>query len=505
MKSFRLSATLAVSMLWIAVPVTAQEHRGASIDVGGAAARYEEHRFAPRTNRPGGNRTETPTALARQVSLLQRQLDAMQQQLSELQNRSQPGVSEVSQPEEPLPESVPVPAYEEPSPSAAEPAHGPQHWPSGWEFAWDDHKWIKIGAGLRTSYNIVEDAALNGSSPAHDINLDNMRFFFNGQANEYIGLTFNTDINNAQGFQSEVQALQDSTGFRLFEDAGEVRVLDAIARFEFNDLFNIWIGRFNLPIDRQQIDGPYFINGWSFPFVALGYHDLFQGRDDGLAYWGQLNEGMLKWKVGVFDGRDDFPNIQDNPALAARMTLNLLDPEPGYYTKSTYYGEKDILAIGAAVFHQSNAFGTIAAPADLTGFNIDVLFERRLALLGDGVFTFETAFYEYNTDGAGTIEVAPDVLRPQSREGDSFLVVAAYLFPDAIGPGFLRGQPRPFVRYQDYDRNFATDASPMQQIDLGIGHVIDGHDARLTAVWENQNPGSGERFNTVRMGVQVQY
>merc|ERR1711964_49924 len=88
------------------------------------------------------------------------------------------------------------------------------------------------------------------------------------------------------------------------------------------------------------------------------------GRDDGVAIWGQWGGGAVKYQVGWFEGingasNETLPITGANPSddlmFSARLTVNLLDPEPGYYNQSTYYGDKDILAIGAAVMHQNDA------------------------------------------------------------------------------------------------------------------------------------------------------
>ena len=34
--------------------------------------------------------------------------------------------------------------------------------------------------------------------------------------------------------------------------------------------------------------------------------------------------------------------------------VDVLDPEPGYYNSSTYYGTKDVLAFGAVLHHKPN-------------------------------------------------------------------------------------------------------------------------------------------------------
>jgi hypothetical protein len=78
--------------------------------------------------------------------------------------------------------------------------------------------------------------------------------------------------------------------------------MDAIGRFEHNNHFNIWAGRFLPPSDRATFYGPYYANDWA-PYaygVAGFYPDVAQGRDNGVAYWGDF--GMLKVQVGAFDG-----------------------------------------------------------------------------------------------------------------------------------------------------------------------------------------------------------
>ena len=229
-------------------------------------------------------------------------------------------------------------------------------------FVWGKDTWLKVGAGVRTSYSTVENAAPNGGSWSNDFNIDNARLYFNGQGHKYIKFEFNTDINNAQRFQDPTYPTPGS-----YDEAGDMRILDAIAKFEFHDLFNVWVGRFLPPSDRANLSGPFFQNNWDFPFVQTGQPNIFQGRDDGVAIWGQWGGGAVKYQVGAFEGvngaipgsTETLPILGANPSddlmLTARVTVNLLDPEPGYYNQSTYYGDKDILAIGAAVMDQNNA------------------------------------------------------------------------------------------------------------------------------------------------------
>lgn len=331
----------------------------------------------------------------------------------------------------------------------------------------DDTRWLSIGAGLRTSFSAVEDAAPNGDDYSKDFEVENMRLYLGAQVHENIKLTFNTE-----------------------RDAGNddgARVLDAIAQFEFSDTFNVWIGRLLPPSDRSNLNGPFYLNTWDFPFVQA-YPAEFAGRDDGVAVWGQTGGGKFKYQAGLFEGREGGPNDSDSLLFAGRLTYNFWDPEPGYYNSSTYYGDKDVLAVGVVLMTQADGAGTSAEDqGDFTGFSVDFLFEKKLS--GGGVPTFEAAFYDYDLD---------DVADPVLTEGSSFFVLGSYLFPGKVGVGQLQ----PHARYQNFDRD---QGGERERIELGLSYVMNGHNARLTGILANEDPGDdGDSFNLFKVGVQLQ-
>ena len=99
----------------------------------------------------------------------------------------------------------------------------------------DDTKWLSVGAGLRTSFTAVEDAAgANNDSWSSDFNLDSARIYLNGQIHKYIKFELNTECVFCGNSTLE-----------------EYVVLDAIAKFEFSPQFNIWAGRLLVPAERQ--------------------------------------------------------------------------------------------------------------------------------------------------------------------------------------------------------------------------------------------------------------
>lgn len=338
----------------------------------------------------------------------------------------------------------------------------------------NDEKWVSIGAGLRTSFSSVEHAAPNGSDASKDFAIDNIRLYVNGQVTNNIQLEFNTE--------------RDASN----NDA--VRVLDAVAKIGFDGLFNVWMGRFLPPSDRSNLDGPFYLNIYDFPFVQA-YPAIFAGRDDGAALWGQTGGGKFKYQIGAFQGRNGVgtSNTSDNLLYAARLTYNFWDPEPGYYNSSTYYGAKDILALGVAAMSQNDGAGTPAAKGDFTGWNIDALLEKKLA--DDGVATLEGAYYHYDLGG---------IVDATLTQGKSYFVLASYLFPQKVGMG--RFQPQ--LRYQNFDRdasNAVGNRGTHSRTDVGVSYIIDGHNARMSLIYANEDPGPGaSSFSSVRLGLQLQ-
>ena len=301
-----------------------------------------------------------------------------------------------------------------------------------------------VGVGIRAELVFDPDREAPQDDPVYSVN-HNLRPYISGQVHEYVKFEGNLD----------------SSG-------NDIVVLDAILKLEFHDYFNLWLGRFLPPSDRANLSGPYFQNAWTYPGGVHAYPSVYAGRNDGLAIWGQVNGGQFKYQVGAFDMGGGTPD----PRLAARLTLNLLDPEPGYYNSSTYYGSKDVLAIGAVIQHKPAPEGAPDRQSD-TLWNLDALYENSFA--GAGTLDLEAAFYGFGGADAGT----------------SFFVLGSFLFEQEVG----FGQLQPMLRLQraawgDGDTfsvyGSALTAPPdvdasLLTFDVGLHYIIAGHNARLAA------------------------
>lgn len=341
---------------------------------------------------------------------------------------------------------------------------------------WDDDSWISFGAGLRGQYIYNPDAA-----DKNDFSLNSARIYANGQFTKIVGFTYNTEIDHDQFDDSDISRL---------------RTLDAILRLEFTPSFNIWAGRMLAPSDRANLDGPYYLGTWEYPFVSA-YPAIFAGRDNGGAVWGDI--GKFKYELGGYQGCTAGDNSCSNPdasgpLFAGRLQYDFWDKEAGYYTSSDYYGQKEILSIAVVGQFQKDAATDGARSGDFGGFNVDALMQKKV--WGGDVFTLEGAYYVYDTSGINTSLPGGNGL----ADGNSYMLLTSYLINQKIGPGKFQ----PVFRYQEFDQQHGPDIS---EYSIGTNYILKGHDARLSALYSKQNVDNAghEDINRFIGGIQLQF
>ncbi len=321
---------------------------------------------------------------------------------------------------------------------------------------------VSVGAGVRASFaNTDVDGA---ESDVNDFAVNSARIYISGKATDRISLMFNTEYNS---------------------DDEEIRVIDAALQFSLSEKFNIWAGRFLPPSDRANLYGPYYANHWGVyrDGVQDGYPFETEGRDDGIMYWGQF--GIAKISAGAFDVTGLTTGGSD-VLYAARVQLDFWDPEAGYYLNSTYYGEKDLLAVGLA---------TQTASGD-NAYSVDFLLEKKLST--GGVVTVEAEYAKY--DGLGgyptplsfDADPGPGVdLQPLGYESsDGWYLLSAYLFPQPVGPGRLQL----LTKYGEADFDFAGGVTVGQKTsEINVNYLIDAFKARVSLFYidiDHSSPGS---------------
>jgi len=324
----------------------------------------------------------------------------------------------------------------------------------------DDTKFFQIGIGYRGSLTVEEDAATSGKDNSFNPATNSLRLYTVSQVHKNIQVEYNTDFS-----------------------AESINLLDGVVKLDLG-VFDLWIGRQLPPSDRLNMDGPFYLNAaWGYPaasqlqsFGNQGCAGCLGGRDNGVAIHGEANGGKFKWAYGAFEGLVGGADQEDNVRHTASLTYAFDDAEPGFYSGSTYFGAKKITTLNLAMHQENDGVGTATDRGDFTGLSADILIERTL---GNGaVVDLEGAFYDWDTD---------DKFDNTITQGDSFFALASYLMPGKTSIAGIQGQFQPYTRYVGYNRDMKNDTGKTGYTDVveaGVNYVIDGFNAKVTALWQ---------------------
>ncbi|MFZ8784695.1 porin [Thermocrinis sp.] len=147
---------------------------------------------------------------------------------------------------------------------------------------------------------------------------------------------------------------------------------DAFVGLKFADEFRVQAGAMRIPFSRATLTSSY-----NFLIPTQDVRDIYyeglridpidgqsvrgdageRNRDAGIVVWGNVAGGMLKYYLGVTDGRYDrrtgpfgTTNTKDNLAYTIRLqftpTMLGFKPEKGYSLADTYLGRQNVLTLG---------------------------------------------------------------------------------------------------------------------------------------------------------------
>jgi hypothetical protein len=236
---------------------------------------------------------------------------------------------------------------------------------------------------INTVFGLRASGRVQGASDPkklNDISLDTL----------YLEARFSGAVNKYFGWQANFNGSAKPAG-----SSGPASIMDMILKIDADDAFHVWAGRLLVPSDRSNFSGPFFMSPWNYPGVYsvggaggfIGPKTGATGRDDGMVVWGQFVGGKARYFLGAFN----LDNVKQSPLYSGRINIALLGEEPGFWGSSTYYGSKDIVAIGGGYQYQKNGSGNI----DTTTLNGDA---NLTIVMGD-------LLAEKNLPGAGTVSL----------------------------------------------------------------------------------------------------
>jgi hypothetical protein len=182
--------------------------------------------------------------------------------------------------------------------------------------------------------------------------------------------------------------------------------------------------------------------------------------------------------VGLFQGRRDNVSGTDVQArnffrATARVQVNLLDAEPGFFYAGTYLGAKKVASVGAS-FDIQGAYKY---------FDIDGIVDMPV---GPGVATGQINLAHWN---GGTL--LPGLLPETALMGEA-------------GYNFVGFQVSPIIRYEHL---WGSGALPNQaRYSIGAAYWPYGHNMNLKAFYSRvQTTGAARGFNQFNLQWQVYF
>lgn len=183
-------------------------------------------------------------------------------------------------------------------------------------------------------------ALIVGGTVLHDL-----EYFFDSDFGNLFKASGEESLKNGPGFVTK-------DAFVTFKGLGQALMIDGGLMMPPGARNSLLAGPGLLSLD-------FFRNAFVHNTVFGNTSNPF-GRDLGVQLRGHLGNGLISYRLGVFQGKRGAPSAgppvragsRNSFRFAGRVQLNLLDAEPNYFLFATYLGKKRILSFGAAADYQ---------------------------------------------------------------------------------------------------------------------------------------------------------
>lgn len=308
-----------------------------------------------------------------------------------------------------------------------------------------------------------------GGKDYNDFSIANARIYFSGQVNKMVQFGANLD-----------SAVYSGGGTRgSHSGTKESRVNDAFINLKPADEFQVMAGLYRLPFSRATLTDSYTYiiptgygystRGNMFVPFSIGSNIANGYRDAGLTFWGNVADGMLKYQIGVFDGRWDHVNpngVKDNLAFAGRIqftpTMLGFKGEKGFTLADTYLGKQNVLSIGLGYNTQKWDDGA-GNSATAKAWTVDAMWEQKF---GDIVPNLQLGYQDRKDMPAATL--------PGKVKDRAYYVQGQLLFDQVVG----LGKPALAIRYEKLDDRTPANRDT-NRTGVFLNYYIKGQDAKV--------------------------
>jgi hypothetical protein len=260
-----------------------------------------------------------------------------------------------------------VPAVPVATPPMAEPMAPPPApaWPPSVSFKSEasSGNTLKVGLLFQPQFQMLGSNELNGET--YNLYIRRTRLLVAGTLFGQFEYFFDTDYPNL--FLATNEAPTAMAAATTTKATPGMNIQDAFITWKaYGDMIKFDAGYMLPPMAHNAVQGAGTLYSWdyfNFSFLStantlLGSSASPVGRDAGVQGRALVFDGHIDFRVGLFQGL----RATEQPAAAgdtpttvgsnnfmratARLQINLLDPEPGYFYAGTYLGKKKILSFG---------------------------------------------------------------------------------------------------------------------------------------------------------------
>ncbi len=338
---------------------------------------------------------------------------------------------------------------------------------AGYRFSADEETYMDISLHVMGWYQYIEDGRVTTEGDRYDLNDFQVRRVYltlKGEAMEDVSYFVNVaaDKIGQEGLDNPGYGLGTGVAFR-----------DGWIQLKAADELMFKLGRMYVPLTRSYGTTTTFsLLTLDLPFTQAGirggiFFPSKVGRDDGVTLWGNLFDGLVRYRAMVGEGTESVAqNPKDELRYAGRMAVSLLDDkETGWFNKGTYLGEKKVLAIGAGFDSQRNLGPE--ADSDYQAATFDLFFDYPVSTAS---LTIESSYTALQNGAPGTYL--------EGLDAEIFYSQAGFLLPGKLGPGRLQ----PYGKYELInEKDDPGDREDIHYFSAGANYYLKGHNAKVSA------------------------
>jgi len=337
--------------------------------------------------------------------------------------------------------------------------------------------WMQVGFLGQGWFEAVQDNAGDNDEWSKDFYFRRARILGMGSVHKNVKFFFDTDVPN-----SGKQGTSDN----------DLILNDAFIDLQIMPEFNVSFGRILVPFSVENKASAALLLGIDYNTNVTKvptFIDRAFWRDDGVEVRGILLDGLIDYRVGLFDGEGDTDlNPDDHLRTTGMVMINLGDAQPGWFYNMNSLGSLKVLSLSAGFDYIGNGGAGIE---DGKAWNVGAHLEQPL---GNGRIVASATYYGWDGPNYGKTTTG------SFFEGQTASVQAGYLMPCPFNEG---SYIQPVLRWLYQDNN--TTDRELDTYAIGLNYFLKGHNINFKVDYaiNDRFAADGDRADAFRFQTQL--